>query len=131
MGRWMEIVDENGTIHMESPPAFLLYTIRAFPKHLRANFPILMRLDIDSGYYYNEVQEVLANDLLQLKEELLVIKKLINYEQFLEGLDTNKLKEFLLNETEKINEESRDCLDQMIVQISKAIGNNLKIRVLL
>lgn len=131
MGRWMEIIDENGKIYKELPPYFLLYSTRAFPKNLRHHFPILHRLDRDSKHYFDEIQEVSGNDLIQLKEELIVIKKLINYEYFFEGLDVNSVKKYLISETETTNIESREYLDQMIDLISETISQQLKVVVML
>lgn len=131
MGRWMEIVDQSGNVLIESPPYFLLYTTRNFPKNLRANFPILSRLDIDSDNYMDEKQEVFGDDLLQLEKELSIVRNIINYKHFIEGIDNTKFKAYLLGETDDIDQESRDCLDQMIDQVSEAIDRKLKVVVFL
>jgi hypothetical protein len=131
MGRWMEIVDKNGTIHMECHPGYLLYTSKIFPRVLRDKFPMLTRLDFYSGNYVDERQVVEGSDLIQLEKELIIVRKIINYEYFIAGLDNSKFKEYLLEEIDDINQEARDSLDQIIRYIVEAIAKKFKLVVLL
>ena len=96
------------------------------PKKLRDQFPILKRLDLDSENYIDETQVISEFDLNSLQNELLVIKNLISFEYFIEGLDNLKFKQHLLGKTEEEQKESIELLDIMIHQISIAAKENLK-----
>ena len=131
MGRSIEIIDKNGTIHMECHPGFLLYTSKIFPKALRKAFPILTKLDFYSGNYTGEKQEIEGSDLIELEKELIMVREIINYQYFIDGLDNSKFKEYLLKETDDINQEGREFLDLNIRYISEAVAKKFKLIVLL
>ncbi|MFY0632064.1 MAG: hypothetical protein JXR05_17020 [Flavobacteriaceae bacterium] len=127
----MEIINSKDEVILESPPHFLLYTIKVIPKPLRSKFPILSNLEIKSNKYIDETQVLLENEVHRLRDEILIIKQLVNNEYFIDGLDNKKLSEFLLGKSESEKKESVTELDLMIKQIQVASENKLKIRILL
>lgn len=64
------------------------------PKPLRVDFPLLAKIEVNSGFYRDEMLILSPNEVRQLNDEFSLIIKACNYETFLKGLEASKFLRF-------------------------------------
>ena len=128
MGRWMESISANGAVIKEIAPNSIIHCSRHLPRKVRNEFPIIAGLDLDSEKWSDEVQSFEGSEISQLYSEFLRIRRLINMEEFISGLDNKKFLKCWKGEGLKESEfqGELDFLERFIID---AMEKQLKIKI--
>jgi hypothetical protein len=68
---------------------------RCLPKHLRDKYPMLGKVDFQSGCYYDEVLNLTPQEVKSLREEFEKLLNVLNYQDFEPGLDAAQFNQYL------------------------------------
>jgi hypothetical protein len=68
---------------------------RCLPKHLRDKYPMLGKVDYQSGYYSDEDLILSPQEVKKLKEEFEKLLNVLSYNHFEQGLDAEHFKQYL------------------------------------
>jgi hypothetical protein len=68
---------------------------QCLPKHLRDKYPMLRRIDYESGVYIDENLNLSPIEVNELAEELQKIVNILAYQDFEPGLDAKQFKHYL------------------------------------
>ncbi|WP_299764612.1 hypothetical protein [uncultured Dokdonia sp.] len=90
MGRWMEAINKERKVVLETTPYFLLDCSKYLPKRIRKEFPILLDLDIHSDKWIDELQILNLDTVKDLNQELSRVRRILNLEEFIPKIDSKK-----------------------------------------
>ncbi len=68
---------------------------RCLPKHLRDKYPMLSKVDFQSGCYYDEELNLAPHEVKRLREEFEKLLNVLNYKDFEPGLDAAQFRQYL------------------------------------
>ncbi|AUC16260.1 hypothetical protein BTO06_14300 [Tenacibaculum sp. SZ-18] len=127
MGRWLEVVDKDFNIIKELAPNLLIHLSQYWPKDVKIRFPILTNLNLNSSDWIDENQNFKDNELIQLKDELELYLKVLNFEAFVQGFDTNRIIENFRNEDYTFKDYEED-LRSFVSLFEECIQNNFEVK---
>lgn len=127
MGRWIEVRNNDQKIIAQGAPHLLIYCIKYLPKSARVHFPVLSQLDLNSEQWTYELQVLSIKDIKALQKELKILREIISFQYFIEGVDNQAF----YNLWKEDNEEKlfHSILDDLEELIQIAIKQNLEIRI--
>lgn len=130
MGKWMEALNEQGEVVIETVPYFLIYCSKHLPKQIKNEFPTLLSLDSKSTKWIDELQILSVNSSVTLNHELSRVRRILNFEEFIPKVDSKKILSYWTTDEytlDDINEE----IDFFMSFLHKAITLELEIRIYL
>ncbi|CAL2077950.1 conserved hypothetical protein [Tenacibaculum sp. 190524A05c] len=127
MGRWLEVVDKEFNTVKELAPNLLIQISQYWPKDLKTRFPILTNLNLHSSDWIDENQNFKDNELIQLKDELELFLKVLNFEAFVKDFDTNRIIENFRNEDYTFKDYKED-LGSFVSLFEECIQNNFEVK---
>lgn len=127
MGRWLEVVDKEFNTVKELAPNLLIHISQYWPKDLKIRFPILTNLNLHSSDWIDENQNFKDNELIQLKDELELYLKVLNFEAFVQDFDTNRIIENFRNKDYAFKDYKED-LGSFVSLFEECIQNNFEVK---
>ncbi|CAL2090716.1 hypothetical protein [Tenacibaculum sp. 190524A05c] len=127
MGRWLEVVDKEFNTVKELAPNLLIHLSQYWPKDVKIIFPILTNLNLHSTDWIDENQNFKDNELIQLKDELELYLKVLNFEAFVQDFDTNRIIENFRNEDYTFKDYKED-LGSFVSLFEDCIKNNFEVK---
>ncbi len=127
MGRWLEVVDKDLNTVKELAPNLLIHLSQYWPKDVKIRFPILTNLNLHSSDWIDENQNFKDKELIQLKDELELYLKVLNFEAFVQDFDTNRIIENFRNEDYTFKDYKED-LGSFVSLFEECIQNNFEVK---
>lgn len=127
MGRWIKIKDEKGYVLASSVPHPLILCTRYLPKNIRSEFHMLDRLELDSDSWTDEQQILNVEELKRLLFEFKRLRKVVQFHEFIDGLNNESFYSFWRDGEEK--SEFENHLNTLESLMELGISKNLNIRI--
>ena len=128
MARWMIVLDANFNIVKELAPNLLIYISRGWSKEIQEEFPILANLSLSSDKWIDEEQCFHSGNLIEFKNELHILLKVLSFEKFIKGLDVKKVVKYSINESFPL-EDLKSEIGSFLLLFENCIKKNYIIRI--
>lgn len=130
MGRWMEGLNKDNEVIVALAPNFLIYSSRAMPKKMKADFPRLTNLYITSNKWIDELQSFEGEELIALKFEIEKLENILSFKEYISGVDSERVLKNWISEEYQLQDILID-IEHLKSFFNQAINEKLEVKIYL